>query len=229
MRYALVTRADKHIQNISDLTHPYLKAYAEKCGCDFVALDQEPVVWTSDHRPHYRIMECARLLDEYDRLVLMDTDMLVLPNCPNILEEVPLDCIGTIFEDKGKRRPERLERIGQIQNAWGDVGWRENYSNAGTCTVSNCHRKVFEAHKGQYWLENGSFDLHLSYVARKNNYKFHELSYKWNHMTMFSEPWNKNASRFDSYIIHYAGRGYFDAGITDRISQIRKDIRRVFG
>ena len=72
------------------------------------------------------------------------------------------------------------------------------------------------------------FDTVLD-VTRKNNYKFYELSYKWNHMTMFSEKWNKKADRFDSCIIHYAGGGRFERGVKDRLQQIKKDIKRAYG
>jgi hypothetical protein len=50
---------------------------------------------------------------------------------------------------------------------------------------------------------------------------------KWNHMTMFSEPWNGNANRFDSYIIHYAGKGVFDK--TSRMEQIKSDKDIIYG
>ena len=227
MKYALVTRADKNIKIMSDITHPFLKDYAKKCKCDFIVLDGEPLIWTDDKRPHYRILECIKLLDKYERLILLDTDMLILPSCPNILDEVPFDCVGSIFEDKGTRKPERLESIKNIQDEWGNVGWEKGYTNAGTFVLSNCHKRILDSHNGHYWKERGSVDVHMSYIVRKNNYKIHELSYKWNHMTMFSEKWNGYADRFDSYIIHYAGRGIFDANIHDRISQIKNDIIKI--
>jgi len=63
-------------------------------------------------------------------------------------------------------------------------------------------------------------------MAHKLGFEVHELSYKWNHMTMFSEPWNGNADRFESYIVHYAGQGIFDAG--GRQQQIQNDAEKVY-
>jgi hypothetical protein len=68
-----------------------------------------------------------------------------------------------------------------------------------------------------YYINNLYLDLgfdcvELGYQINKNNYGIHELSYKFNHMTMYSETWNNNKSRFESYIIHYAGQGNFYGG-----------------
>ena len=52
---------------------------------------------------------------------------------------------------------------------------------------------------------------------------------KWNHMTMFSEPWNGNASRFDSNIIHYAGNGIFENKHISRLNQIKEDLNFLYG
>ena len=111
MSRAIVTRADDKIKSISDITHPFLKKYAKKCNADFIILDQDPIIWVNNHRPHYRVLECKKLLRIYQRILLLDTDMLVLPACSDIFDEVPYDCIGSIFEDKGSRKPDRAKRI----------------------------------------------------------------------------------------------------------------------
>jgi len=47
---------------------------------------------------------------------------------------------------------------------------------------------------------------------------------------MFSEPWNGSPSRFDSYILHYAGGGRFpDKGKQSRVQLIRDDIKKIYG
>ena len=61
----IVTRADSNILEMTKLTHPYIKAYAELLGADFKILDKNTPV----HRCHYRIMELHDLLEEYDRAI----------------------------------------------------------------------------------------------------------------------------------------------------------------
>jgi len=226
MKYALVTRSDDNIKQMTDITHPLLKEYAKKCNADFIIFDHKPQLNTDDNKPHYRILKAQELLKDYDRILFLDSDMIINKNCPNIFDEVPVDCIGSVFEDKGSRLKDRRDKIKGIQKSWGDIGWTGGYTNAGTFVISKEHSKIFDPHKGKYWMGWGSADLHLSYMARKHKYKFHELSYKWNHMTMFSERWNKNANRFDSYIIHYAGKGIYNK--KNRIDQIQHDKDIIF-
>lgn len=225
MKRAVVTRADDNIKQMCELTHPSIRAYAEKCGADFIIYDHESPVMTGDNRPHYRIIKGAETLEEYDRILFIDSDVLVNPKCPDVFEVVPEDCIGTIYEDKGSRRKMRRRLIREMQEKWGDVGWTEGYTNAGVFVVSRCHAGIFEPHNGEYWLEWGSADLHMSYMARKNGYKFFELPFTWNHMTMFSEGWNGSPDRFESNMIHYAGKGAFDG--LPRLEQIRADVKRM--
>ena len=223
-KLAIVTRADENIREMTDLTLPFMLKYADKCGADFIILADDAPFLTEDNKPHYRILEIEKLFDKYDRILNLDADMIVTPDCPNIFEVVPEDMIGSIYEDKGSRQPDRRSKIWGIQNVWGDVGWREGYTNAGTFLMSKMHRDIFKPHGDEYWLAWGSADLHLSYNIHKYNFKVHELEYKWNHMTMFNEPWMGSPNRFESHIIHYAGGGVFDNGVGSRLEQIRKDI-----
>jgi lipopolysaccharide biosynthesis glycosyltransferase len=227
-KLAVVTRSDSNIDNISKETHPLLKKYAEKCNADFIVLSGDPPIWTHDHRPHYRIMDGYDLLNTYDRVLFLDSDMIVTDTCPNLFDVVPENKIGSIYEDKGSRKSDRLKRIQNIQSAWGDVGWKENYTNAGTFLVSRMHKDIFSPHEGKYWTDWGSADVHLSYMIHKNNFNVYELPFQYNHMTMFSEDWNENANRFDSYIIHYGGAGVFDSDINSREEQIKRDKKKLF-
>jgi len=226
----IITRADNGIREITDITFPLIKKYAKEVEADFIVLDHKPPFLTSDNKPHYRILKVREILEDYDRALLLDCDMLININVPNIFKEVPEDTIGSIYEDKGSRKGDRLNKIKGVQQVWGDVGWKQGYTNAGTFIMSKQHRDIFNPHKGKYWLDWGSADIHMSYNIHKFGFKFKELPFKWNHMTMFSEPWNNNANRFLSYIIHYAGGGIFENGkVSNRIQQIRRDYNKIYG
>jgi hypothetical protein len=56
-------------------------------------------------------MECYDLLGDFDRVLVLDIDLLIMPNCPNLFQLVPQHMIGTIFEDVGSRKADRLSRI----------------------------------------------------------------------------------------------------------------------
>jgi len=223
MKLAVVTRSDANIQQMVDLTHPGIKAYADKCGADFIVYDHEPPIRTNDNSVHYRILKAIETFKEYDRILFIDTDVVISPRCPNIFEVVPVDCIGSVFEDKGKRKKKRLKLIRRIQECWGDVGWTEGYTNAGVLVASRQHAQVFEPHNGEYYLGWGSVDVHMSYMAHKHGMKIMELPFQWNHMSMFSDGWNDCADRFDSHIIHYAGMGRFEDKKVPKLELMRQD------
>lgn len=228
-KLAIVTRADDNVRSYTDITHKTLRKYAEFCGADFKVISSPAPFLTADNNPHYRILEVYNMFDTYDRILHLDSDMLVNKDCPNLFEIVPENCIGSIYEDVGSRMADRRHKLLFMQSKWGDVGWRTGYTNAGTFMMSKCHRNIFLPHNEQYWIAWGSADLHMSYNIHKFGFDFHELDFTWNHMAMFSEPWNNHPDRFKSKIIHYAGKGIFDEGVTSRIEQIKLDYQKIYG
>lgn len=229
MKKLIVTRADANVKEIADITIPLMKKYANYCDADFKILSEPAPFLTSDHKPHYRILKVRELLEEYDRVLCLDVDILLNKDIPNIFDIVPEDKIGSIFEDKGSRKSHRKAIMDKVQSEWGDVNWREGYTNGGVFLLSKQHKDIFLPHNNQYYTDWGSGDVHMSYMARKLKYNIQELPFKWNHMTPFSESWNNYANRFDSFIIHYAGVGIFDIGVPNRLEQIKKDYQTIYG
>jgi len=232
MKLLFATRADNNIKDMTDITFPYIKDYAEKCGADFLAMSQEPPIWTTEDppRPHYRIMELYNLFEEYDRIVSIDADTVINKNCPNIFDEVPYDKVGIIYEDVGPSASHRRSMIKLAKEQFGDIDWETGYINIGFSVFSKIHRDIFQPINGEYFMEFGMADVHLCYNIHKMGFQIHQLDHKWNHMTMFSQPWNNNADRFASNIIHYAGEGVFDKpSVSNRVQQIKNDIQRIYG
>jgi hypothetical protein len=213
-KFAMVTRCDENAKILSDVTHDILKDYAGQWGCDFIVLDSGE--WSDYEMAHYRILEVGELLEKYERIVVIDTDVLILPGCPNPFETVPEDKIGSIYEDKGSRQAMRQGVIMSIQERFGDVGWEEGYINTGFFVVSRRHADIFQLIDNQYWTGFGFDDALLGFNIHKFGHEVFELEFKWNHMAMFSETWNFSASRFNSYIIHYAGLAQFPDDLSGR-------------
>tara|TARA_Y100000592_G_scaffold100786_1_gene182784 strand:+ start:8965 stop:10536 length:1572 start_codon:yes stop_codon:yes gene_type:complete len=225
----ITTRADAGIKEMTDITHPIIKKYAEKVGADFMVLSHVPPSDSGDGRPHYRILKHYELHEKYDRILHIDSDMIIMPNCPNLFEVVPYDKIGTVLEDKGSRKPARHNLIQSAQDKFGHIGWNSEYINTGIILTSKCHRDIFQAIDGEYWTGFGSDDVQLGYLIKKNGFEIMDLPFQYNHMTMFSEPWNGSPNRFKSNIIHYGGRGVFDENVKTKMDQIRKDYDRIYG
>ena len=228
MKLLITSRGDNNFTDYSEITHPIFKKYAKKVGADFLQLDHEPPSDSGDGRPHYRIFKHKELHETYDRILHLDSDALMLPSFPNIFKTVPYEKIGTIYEDKGSRRFIRRETLFSAQNKFGWVNLREGYFNTGCFLTSKIHKDIFSPVDGHYWQGFGSDDVLLAYNTKKLGFEVHELSYKFNHTTMFSEPWNDEADRFKSHLIHYAGRGIFDSEVANRLAQIKADYKKVY-
>lgn len=230
MKKAIVTRADENVQDWVNLTHPAMKQYSKFCGADFIVLSDPPPFLTNSGHPAYSILEVEKVLNDYDRVVHLDTDMIINKGAPNIFDIVPHDHIGIVAEDVGTRKQDRMLEAMKIQHEFGDIGWRENYYNVATMVLSKPHIEIFQPHNGKYWTGWAGEQTHISFNIIKTRAQVLELGYKWNHMTMFSEAWNGSPSRFDSHIIHYAGRGIFEKDkIASRIEQARYDYGKIYG
>lgn len=228
----MATRASVDVADYSQYTHPILKEYAKKWGTDFMILDKTHEAYGA---LSLRLLRLPELFDEYDRIFNIDTDVIINENCPNIFDIVPYDIMGLVFEDKGSRLKNRRTRIAHIKGVWGgNEDWISGYFNSAVFVVSRPHREIFTKIDGKFWGEDfkvrGADQTHYSYQLMKQGHKCIDLGYRWNHMSMFSEPWNGSPSRFDSYIIHYAGRAKFpDKGKRSRTQLIRDDVKKIYG
>ena len=234
MKYLITTRADNTVGGWAKLVHPIFLKYAKKVGADFAILDEslnciEAKTGIGDGLWHFRIMKHYDLHEHYDRILHFDSDILLTPDCPNLFEHIPYDSIGTVYEDVGTRQGSRVQCMANAQNKFGNIGWNSGYINTGVFMTSKCHKDIFQKINGEYFTDWGTDDVHIGYQIKRLGYKVKPLHYKFNHMTMFSEGWNGSPDRFDSHIIHYAGRGIFDEGAaTDKLHQAQLDYKRLY-
>lgn len=235
MKLLVITFADERVADYTKYTHPIFRRFAEKWNADFKNFDSIFFDEFDANRWSLRIKIIYEQFKIYDRILHLDSDIVINKDCPNIFDIVPHDKIGFVFEDKGSRLEERRRRIVSIKNLYGDnEKWISGYFNAGMFIASRLHREVFTSIDGKFWGEHqkvrGSDQTHLGYQLMKQGHKYIDLGYKWNHMSMFSEPWNGNPSRFDSYILHYAGgAGFSDRAGRSRVQLIRDDIEIIYG
>ena len=235
MKLLITTRADETVKGWAQLVHPLFKKYADRVDADFATLDETHNVRAAasgigDGLWHFRIMKHYDLHEEYDRILHFDSDILLTPECPNLFEFIPEDCIGTVYEDVGSRKPQRQQCMLTAQQKFGPLGWTEGYINTGVFMTSRQHRDIFQPINGQYFTEWGTDDVHIGYQIKRQGHKVKPLPFQYNHMTMFSESWNGTPDRFNSHIIHYAGRGIFDEGAaSDKLEQAKLDYKRLYG
>lgn len=163
-------------QQMALITHPSIHAYAARIGADFHTISRQMISRTTPHWEKFRIHD---LLSEYDRIIYIDTDAIIMPNCPDLFSIVPDTMIGAFNEGQYFKRP------------------HTNYYNTGVMVLSRCHQSVF----AQPILENG--DINTCFEQNTINDRFQasgfamfDLSHQFNRMDFILAG---------GYIIHKAG------------------------
>lgn len=199
-------------KKIADLTHSSIKSYADKIEADFIDL--------SDHikandEPHWNKFILYKYFQKYDRILWLDSDLLVRDDCPNMFDFVPIEKIGIFEEGKYISRGEYIKGGMNAYNILFE--WDGRYFNTGVMVLSKCHARLFSpppdgVRKSKNFISNGMLYTFLgeqTYLniriltddVFKNN--IFELNYKFNRMTLLDEITGE--PRHASYIIHYAG------------------------
>jgi len=215
-----------------DVCRPSVEAYCEKYGLDLKVITEAQFHIQGLPDYNYRTFEKNQVypfFDAYDRILRLDSDILITPQCPDLFALVPQEAIGVVFEDVGSRKTHRRKMIKNVQEELGDVGWQEGYFNSGMVVASRQHREIFRLspedirliqskHLGE--MKEQTF---LNWRVRKQGIKIHELDYRFNHMSMFSEDWNGSSDPTTSYILHYAGVQ------KTKVAKIKADVQKIWG
>lgn len=161
-------------QEMAGITHQSIIRYAAKIGAEFkVITDQKHL------SPHWEKFRVYDLLNEYERIAYIDTDTLILPDCPDLFKIVPKDMIGAFNEGKyfDRKYPD--------------------YYNAGVMVIPRCKRYIFIKPE----IEQG--DINTFYEQDFINDRIQasgcpvfNLSHKFNKMDFIQAP---------GHIIHKAG------------------------
>jgi len=199
-----------------------------KCGLEIIESSKYKIEGFDGY--NYAILEKNQifdLFDRYDRILRVDTDVLINPFCPNVFDIVPREKIGAVFEDVGSRENNRRRHIQEAQKILGMIDWDSGYFNSGVIIVSKEHRDLFKLTDKViqtivHEMSGAKEQTLLNYRVRKYGYEVHELDFRFNHTRIFSEPWNGSPSRLDSFIIHYAGHQ------KSKQRLIKKDFKQLF-
>jgi glycosyl transferase family 8/glycosyl transferase family 9 (putative heptosyltransferase) len=204
----------EHYQKIAQITHPTLKRYADKIGADFVVISERKISQTTPHWEKFQILD---FLNKYDRILYLDTDILIRKNCPDLFDIVPEDELGIYNE--APFVPSRDYAIARIAEQYevNDFKWDGKYYNTGVMVISKCHRSLFR--KPEKEIFNFYEQSFINMQIQRQKPKIHELDYKFNRMTCVDKVIGRN--RFESYVIHYAGVNFASNGFGIVLSDFR--------
>jgi lipopolysaccharide biosynthesis glycosyltransferase len=202
--------------------HHAMSLYAKKIHADFIKLDQPKIRFTAAKHFNPILFEKYQVFDvlgSHDRVLFLDTDILVTPQAPDVFDVVPVDKIGGVFEDIGTEQEHRRGLIVKVQEVLGNVGWAEGFMNSGVFVVSKMHRGVFRMYQ-QHGFYDGCYEqTNTNWYMHKAGFQIVNIDARFNFMGMmrvFHGPVHREA-----YFIHYAGGGLFPW--VPRVEQMKND------
>jgi hypothetical protein len=219
-----ITMGD-HFWAMAALTHPLMRHYAERCGANFIVLDH-PRLSEKLGTPKYERLQLFHLLEQYDRAIFFDTDILVAKDAPDLFAIVPASCLGVASEEPYVMSSRDKE---VTQEILGKVDWRSDYFNSGMMVLSREHKALFDPDNPdlKLWATGDFRKLHinllndqpfLNHRVNKLGINVMDLGYRYNHTRT---AMRKTHLRFRSHIIHYAGASGHRYG--PELHQLRKD------
>jgi len=183
---------------IGQLTHPILRKYAKKIGAEFVVINKKFISQTT---PHWEKFQIFNLLEKYERILYLDSDLIIRDDCPDLFKIVPPEKLGVFNEAPFTDRSKEL--MIDICKQYGETlqSWNGKYYNSGVMVISQKHKYMFR--KPEKEIFSFYEQSYLNMIIAKENIDVYELPHKFNRMTCVDCVTGEE--RYDSYIIHYAG------------------------
>ena len=185
---------------MAEITHPRFIQYANNINADFKVISE-----STNSTMAWEKCQIYDLLNNYDRILYIDTDIVIRKDSPNLFEIVPSECFGAWSESNGcllEIHNTAMNTIFEKYNVT-PIDWKHNYFNSGVMVVSKTHKDLFIAPevKHDYFYEQTYFNMRLAQL----NYKFFNLSTKFNQWSGPLETVEQIITR-DAYFYHFYGR-----------------------
>tara|TARA_R110000765_G_scaffold424966_1_gene536879 strand:+ start:149 stop:841 length:693 start_codon:yes stop_codon:yes gene_type:complete len=184
------------------------REYCKKHNIDYIQLTESKVHFINCY---FEKFECLQLLEEYDRVLCIDSDILINPNAENIFERYPdTDTLYAFHENVGGLDMNRDPWIETYSPKfkWPMFNDRKQYFNTGCILYSKIHSNLFNLIKGikftpKHFSIDGGEQTAINYIVTQNDWKFKSLDYSFNRMDLGAE--DPNEDRLKANFIHYAG------------------------
>lgn len=193
--------AGKEYQKIGKITHPLMQSYAQRIGADFKVIREQKIAITTIHWEKFQIYD---LLDVYDRILFVDSDIIIREDAPDLFKVVPEDCVGAFNEivlASGWGPDRRQGIINLCQQYKQNLNWGGCYFNTGVMVVSRCHKACFK--KPEMEICHFYEQTYLNIAFYREAVKFYELPYQYNRMMSLDAATGEE--RYGSWFLHYAG------------------------
>lgn len=203
MAIVTVTFGDKY-EKVAELSHPRIKAYADRIHADFIVVNSKPSSLSEDFPAYWWKLAIYDYLKKYKRIIFLDTDILIRNDCPDLFMEVPKNRLGAFDEGEFALRIPLLQEGAEKYGL--SIGDQKSisYYNSGVLVISRIHRNLFKPPDKFIPIESDYGEqTYLNLKIRESRTEVHKLSYRFNRMTLMDVRTGED--RLACYILHYAG------------------------
>jgi lipopolysaccharide biosynthesis glycosyltransferase len=187
-------------------TIPLMKQYAESIKADFIIITESDCIHPQNNK--FKIND---YLEKYDRVLYLDSDIVVKPGSPNIFDEVPEEMFGALnygYPEKGKELMNQFLLLSSLK----EIKVNENLLiNSGVMILSKIHKDLIKKPDKEILVKDGRTtfkdQLYINYLLQKNDIKVHFLEERWNFRYPYkNEKRLKKALNKNFYFIHFNSR-----------------------
>lgn len=223
----------KEFNQLCQYTHKTLIRYAIKYDFDFQIINN----YRKHIKPGFAKFEIKELLNKYKQIVYIDSDIIIRPDSPNILDSYKPGTFMAYpeYNELDKEQPEYCERkkafadyctyYCSIIQAWQvpnlkDFHWYGKYYNTGVFVVDKECIQVFE--EPVIEVDHFQEQSHINFNIAYNNIPTTDLYHGFNSMGVNHYKFTNEDNK---WFIHFAGQ--YKKG--ERLNNIKETYRGFYG
>jgi len=194
-----------------------MRTYAKKIGAELIVAREKRYPYIPFEKPnmgksaYIEKLYVKTLLQDYDRVLYLDADILVTPHAPDIFAAYPReDTVYMFNEGLYEDRSQAIKKITTIlpyKEPWPTEQGKHIYYNAGVILCSQ-QSNLFAYASVDMLLKVVTVPFcdqtYFNYLINKHNLRAEAIHHTYNLMDIFDNA----ERRFGANFIHYAGNGY---------------------
>jgi len=194
-------------------THAIFAAYARRFGLAFLVLDtpkfhlRPNLLIKRRVRFHVEKFQLHDILARYQRVLFLDSDILLYPDCPALLGLVPPGRLGCVYDDLGPGAWKRREELEKTAARLGSLpGGNRRYFNSGVMVLEASHRDLFRMDRKDFLRGRWPEQTLLNYRVLRDGVPLQILDETFNFMPDGQNGWELENRRKQAMVVHYAGQ-----------------------
>ncbi len=192
------------------MSGPFFEAYARRTGCTYIAITERRIRHRLQWRKprvnlHLEKFQIGPMLEQYERILYADADLIISPRCPDLFAMVPEECLGVVADPAGEQMWKRDEEMAAMEKRFSALPQPlQPYFNAGLLVLSRAHRELLSFDPSRLlpgrWPDQTALNYHSAAARLPRTYMDPRANFLPGH-----EGWESAGARSEAWAVHYAG------------------------